>query len=841
MSIHRRTKVYKLAEYRPAASNPKENDNAPHGQTFSGGIGDNAVRKAMDSLPLVGREKEIKRVRNLILEDEVRLVTLAGVGGAGKTRLAQAVADELRESFAGGAFFVELAALTDQELVLPTIAQTLGIKEGGGRTTLEVLKDFLREKQMLLVLDNFEQVIEAAPHIAELHRAAGNLFFLVTSRIPLHLSAETEFIVPPLAVPEKAARIPLAELSKYAAIELFIKRARIIKPNFKLSDENAGTIAEICARLDGLPLAIELAAARIKILAPRMLLAKLENRLNILTGGASDLPARQQTMRGTIKWSFDLLSDDEKLLFRRLAVFAGGFTFEAAESVVSRQLSAIRGENENAGSEKNIESNQQISSADVLDLMTSLVNKSLLTTREQAGDEHRFRMLETVREFALEALKASGESDVVRRCHAEYFYDLAVEAEPFLQLSQSAEWLARLEYEHDNLRVALRFAAEFNDRLGQGIIGSLWRFWWLLGYIGEGCEYLAVFLSKPDAADKQTRLKMLLGAGFLNRLRGNFDLTRTYAAEALKLARETGEQKSGAFALYLLGLLALDDGEFRRAENLFKKGKTYAEASGDKQILALLLNGLGEFSRLREDYARAANFYRQALIINREIGDVVRQTTNLINLGATALSQNDLAAAGEFYREGLQISSQMADTNGTLYCLEGVAGTFWMQRNPKIAAELFGAASALREIYNLLIEPPDRPLYDRSIALVRQSLNDEKFNDFSVKGRRLNLEEAVALCLENCEGGENADYQIFSETAANDAPAAVIPPPDYHLTEQERRILKMIVEGHHYKTAARELGISKSTVSFHLNNIYEKLQVHSKTEAVAKALREQII
>ncbi len=257
--------------------------------------------------------------------------------------------------------------------------------------------------------------------------------------------------------------------------------------------------------------------------------------------------------------------------------------------------------------------------------------------------------------------------------------------------------------------------------------------------------------------------------------------------------------------------------------------------------MALLLNGLGEFSRLREDYGRAADFYRQALNINREIGDVVRQTTNLINLGATALSQNDLAAASAFYREGLQISSQMADTNGTLYCLEGVAGAFWTRCRPEIAAQLFGAASALREIYNLLIEPPDRPLYDRSIARVRQSLTNEKFNDFSVKGRRLNLEEAVALCLENCEGDENVDYYIFPENATNDAPSEIHSLPDYHLTEQERRILKMIVEGHHYKTAARELGISKSTVSFHLKNIYEKLQVHSKTEAVAKALREQII
>jgi tetratricopeptide (TPR) repeat protein len=301
--------------------------------------------------------------------------------------------------------------------------------------------------------------------------------------------------------------------------------------------------------------------------------------------------------------------------------------------------------------------------------------------------------------------------------------------------------------------------------LGQKLAGAIWRFWWHRGHIREGCEQLGALLSKTDVADKGVRTEILLGAGFLNRLRGNFDLTRTYVEEGLTLARETGDKKSQAFSLYQLGLLALNEDDFINSRRLLEEGLTHAKASNDKQMLGLLFNGLGEFSRLQEDYGRAEDFYKHALAFNREVGDLARQTTNLINLGATALARKDLKAAGSFYRDGLEISSKMADMNGTLYCLEGVAGTYLAVRNPERAALLFGAAEALREANNLLIEPADRVPYEQSVALVRASLTEKAFVDLFANGRKLKLEEAVTLALVETVSAEiNWEKTIFKKT-----------------------------------------------------------------------------
>ena len=383
--------------------------------------------------PVVGREKEISHIKNLLSQNDVRLITLAGIGGTGKTRLAKAVAQEMVQVFPEGVFFIEIAAITNSELVASTIAQSLGIKEAGNKPILETLKDYLRERQMLLILDNFEQVAAAAPIIAELLATAANLKILITSRILLHLSAEREFIVPPLAVPDETSNISLDDISNYEAIRLFVERARNVKPGFALTNENADDVAKICGRLDGLPLAIELAAARIKILSPRTILTKLENRLKLLTGGASDLPVRQQTMRDAIEWSYDLLNEDEKFLFRRLAIFEGGFTFEAAEAVCEMsEPSAAAGVSSVIGKVMQSTINQpaaadgsdSLSIIGVLDLITSLVDKSLLVSKEQPNDEKRFRMLETLRQYALESLEKNNEAEAVRRSHAAYFLAL---------------------------------------------------------------------------------------------------------------------------------------------------------------------------------------------------------------------------------------------------------------------------------------------------------------------------------------------------------------------------------------------------------------------------------
>ncbi|HEY0386507.1 MAG TPA: protein kinase, partial [Pyrinomonadaceae bacterium] len=419
--------------------------------------------------PLIGREQEVSAISNLLRQEEVRLLTLSGIGGTGKTRLAQAVARQMLSEFTDGAFFIELSPISDPALVVSEIAQPLGLKEAGGTPLKSLLKTFLHERAVLLAIDNFEHVTAAAPLVAELLAAAPRLKVLVTSRALLHLSLEHEFSVPPLALPSPETFPAADELMRYAAITLFVERARAARHGFILTDENARAVAEVCARLDGLPLAIELAAARVKLLTPQAILSRLENRLKLLTGGAKDLPARQQTMRGAISWSYDLLEEDERKLMQRLAVFNGEFYLEAAEAVCAggEELSSPEyGSQAKAQSAHKAQSADAASTSlyppptpimDVLDGVASLVDKSLLVQKEQDDREPRFRMLAVVREYATERLAESGEMDAIRSQHAHFFLALAETAEPELVGAHQAEWLGRLEAEHDNLRSALEW------------------------------------------------------------------------------------------------------------------------------------------------------------------------------------------------------------------------------------------------------------------------------------------------------------------------------------------------------------------------------------------------
>jgi predicted ATPase len=427
--------------------------------------------------PLIGRETEITAIKQLLRQEEVRMLTLTGIGGTGKTSLALQVASDLIAEFADGVWLVSLASINDSGLVASAIAQTLGLKESADLPLIDSLKEYLRAKRILLLLDNFEQIVAAGPLIAELLSACPRLKTLVTSRATLRLRWEHEFPVPPLATPDLDQTAP-EMLIQSPAVDLFIQRARAVRPGFALTPENARAVAEICARLDGLPLAIELAAARIKALTPQAIRQRLDRRLQLLTGGARDLPARQQTIRNMITWSYDLLEESEKILFRRLAVFVGGCTLEAAEDVCNR-----RGE----------------SDLDVLDNIASLLDKSLLRQKEQSDSEMRYTMLETIKEYGLEQLESSGEAETVRRHHAEFFLKLAEEAEPELTGANQQSWLDRLELEHDNLRAVLRQMAKNGDaKTGIVLAGTLWRFWLMRSHLSEGREWLAGMLAPTD-------------------------------------------------------------------------------------------------------------------------------------------------------------------------------------------------------------------------------------------------------------------------------------------------------------------------------------------------------
>ena len=609
--------------------------------------------------PLIGREQEVRAMCALLQRPEVRLLTLTGSAGVGKTRLALQVAADLVKVFAEGVQFVPLAALNDPEQVLPTLAQALGLRESGTLPVLTLLATALREQRMLLVLDNFEQVIAAAPHLAALLEACPAVKLLVTSREVLHLRAEQQFVAPPLALPALSPRIALQQIDSNAldqnpAVQLFLQRAQAAQPDFHLTPGNAATIAEICHRLEGIPLAIELAAPRLKLLSPQALLARLEGRLQVLTGGARDLPERQRTMRSTIAWSYELLSPAEQALFRRLAVFVEGWTLEAAELVCQGALEL-----------------------DMLEGLSSLLDKSLLFQERGSNGEARFRMLYVLREFGLEQLDAREEGTTTREAHAAYYLALAEEANPQLHGAEQKGWRERLGHEHDNLRAALNWWLEHAEQANAlAAAERALRLWWSLSQFWldpcyrEGYANVKRVLAVRAGVSEAVQVKALLYAASVLRSVDEVERAEALVQEALALARQTGDLASIAFALLHLGEVVVLQDRYAVARASFQEAATLARQMGDAWDTGISLKNLVNVLLILGEYERAQVLAEECLAIFHAQGAPQQIGESLTRLGWTLfVAQGDFARATSLVEQGLALVREVGHNSSTGWAL----------------------------------------------------------------------------------------------------------------------------------------------------------------------------
>jgi predicted ATPase/DNA-binding CsgD family transcriptional regulator len=761
--------------------------------------------------PLVGRKREVVALEALLLLPDAPLVTLIGPGGVGKTRLAVRVAEGITESFPDGSAFVPLATVRDPDLVVPTIAQALGMRETGDRSLAERLAAMLRYRVMLLVLDNLEQVPDAAPSISELLAACPNLTILTTSRAPLRVSGERTFDVPPLMLPTQVEgdEPSLEELGRIEAVQFFVDRAQAVRADFILTEANVGAVAEVCRRLDGLPLAIELAAAHIRALPPPALLARLDRRLPLLTGGARDAPHRLRTMRDAIAWSHDLLSDDERTVFQRLAVFAGGFTIDAAESV--------------AGDENDSEFS-------VFPVIAALVDANLLRLEEPFEAEPRYFMLETVREYGLERLAASTDQVPMRSRHAAWCLALAERAEPELLGSEQRQWNELLEREHANLRAA---HAWFAERAEAGpalrLAGALWAFWFIRGHLREGFAWLEQALAIKDDALPSDRVRALCGAGMLAWSQGEFAKAEVLGTQARALAEEHDLVFGKAASLYLLFLAIEMQDRPAEALALGELSVARMRESGVRPWLAYLLADIGSRVIDAGDHERGESWIEEGLALHREFGNKQGLGNKLSDLAVVSHEAGDLRIATERYAESLRWLWESGDAWYLASPIEGIAAIALDYGQTGKAARLLGAAAALRERSGGTVWPAERERLDRTEAATRAALSDEDYVREVATGRTLPLDEVVS------QATAVADALLSTPTPSRS------PADEAGLSPREQDVLRLLAMGKSNPEIAEALFIGRGTVKTHVVNILAKLGAKSRTEAAAIAHRRGLV
>jgi predicted ATPase/DNA-binding XRE family transcriptional regulator len=702
--------------------------------------------------PIVGRRQELATALALLLDPEVNLLTLIGTGGVGKTRLALEIGSRAVEAIPDGAAFVDLAPVRTPELVLAAIARALKVQADPEVPLRQTVVDFMQGKLLLLILDNFEHVLVAAPVVADLLAACRELTILATSRKPLHIRAEHQFPVGPLTLPDLDKVLRPAELVEVPAVELFVRRAQAANRDFSLSTENARTIAEITVRLDGLPLAIELAATRANVLSPVALLAHLERRLPLLTRGFQDLPERQQALRATLDWSHDLLTTAEQTLFRRLAVFTGGCTLDGAAAV--------------SGASSPPDSPQpefRSPNGPLLpDLLAGLVDTSLLRPLPGDGGELRYGMLETVREYGLEHLAAAGEEATVRRWHLTWCLDLAKRAEPELTGANQQHWFACLQTEHDNLRAALARAISENDaEAALGLSGALYRFWATQGYYEEGRRWLETALALSSGARSAPRGHALLGTGVMAFFQGRYDQAETCWRESLSLFRSLGDTTGVAYSHGNLGLVADAQGDYEGAIASYEEALALFRQLDDRTFIAYMLHNLGLIAYFQGHHDRAMALYEESLALVRALEDQNSIAMTLGNLGLVAFVQGDYEQALALQHEALTLGRKLTNKPWLARGIEHFALIAAATNASERAARLFGAAAALREQFNASLPPNDREFNARYIAEATAQLGPERFAAAWAEGQAMSSDEAIDYAL-----GKNEEHVFRAHGAS---------------------------------------------------------------------------